>query len=527
MATLKIVAVDGKPQARHNARRGARKEKSMQIKTKGLALAILLSSTSNLWAAASAEEAARIQAAFQSYLGNEPGVVAVTPNGDGYDVALDPAPYLKKVKQPGFTSAVDPFRFTAIPKGNGQWAVSYSGPYKASASAPDVFSFSMETPAFAWSGTYSDTLFAFLDQTYSISNLTISQTNNDPATQLKTTGVSVIENWTGTSTSTDAGNGLVDGTGEASFSGLVASNTVEVPPELAASMPNLNYVTKLNKAGYTTALKGMPAKPLMDLVAFFVSHAEKELIIKDQAILKEKLLAALPVFASIDAKGTFEGLAFETGYGKFDVASGTSFVNANGVVKQGRGAEGFEFSGIKLPDNLPLPAWTKGLIPKVFKVGVEVSDFDLETPARKFIAEMDVSKPEPVPPGSEAAYMAAFTPKGTMKLTTLPGEISSDLYSLTYEGAMDFSFAGGMPIVNFKIRMKGMDAVIAQLQQAATDPMAQQGMAMLFAAKGISKPDGDSLVWDIVMGADGKPLVNGTDLSSMMGALGGAPAPAP
>jgi hypothetical protein len=43
----------------------------------------------------------------------------------------------------------------------------------------------------------------------------------------------------------------------------------------------------------------------------------------------------------------------------------------------------------------------------------------------------------------------------------------------------------------------------------------------LFAVKGLGKaqPDG-SLTWDVTMGADGKLLVNGTDVSAMMG---GAP----
>jgi hypothetical protein len=68
--------------------------------------------------------------------------------------------------------------------------------------------------------------------------------------------------------------------------------------------------------------------------------------------------------------------------------------------------------------------------------------------------------------------------------------------------------------------------VIAQLQQAATDPMAQQGMAMLFAAKGVSKPDGDGVVWDVTVSPDGKALVNGTDLSAMLGAMS-PPPPAP
>ena len=99
------------------------------------------------------------------------------------------------------------------------------------------------------------------------------------------------------------------------------------------------------------------------------------------------------------------------------------------------------------------------------------------------------------------------------------------MYSLTYEATTEINFAG-LPKVDATFKMKGMDAVIAQLQQAATDPTAQQGMAMLFAAKGIGKADGDTITWVVTMSPEGKLLVNGTDMSAMMGALGGPP-PAP
>jgi hypothetical protein len=64
------------------------------------------------------------------------------------------------------------------------------------------------------------------------------------------------------------------------------------------------------------------------------------------------------------------------------------------------------------------------------------------------------------------------------------------------------------------------------LQQAATDPTAQQAMAMLFAAKGVSKSDGDGVIWEVTVSPDGKAMVNGTDLSAMMGAMA-PPPPAP
>jgi hypothetical protein len=48
----------------------------------------------------------------------------------------------------------------------------------------------------------------------------------------------------------------------------------------------------------------------------------------------------------------------------------------------------------------------------------------------------------------------------------------------------------------------------------------------LFAAKGVSKSDGDGVLWEVTVSPDGKAMVNGTDLSAMMGAMS-PPPPAP
>lgn len=466
-----------------------------------------------------------MQATFQSYIGSEPGVVTVTADGEGYDITLDAMPYVKKITQDGFTAKVDAYHFKAVPQGNSLWTVTSSAPYSASASAPGIFSFVMESPKVEWSGTYNDALFTFMERNYSISKLSISQNQTDPSTKIATTAATVIDSITGKGTSTDVGNGLVDSGGTLEFSGLVSSTNMKMPPEMVqAGVANINYTANMSKGVYTTNVKGLASKPLMEVAAFFVSHPTKELVIKDQAILKEKLLAALPILASIQSDGTFENLNVDTGYGKFAMTGGGSNIGMSGAVKDGHFAEGFELNGLKLPEGLPLPPWSKGLIPTKFKLGFDVSGFDMEAPARKFITEMDVSKAQPVPPGSEAAYLAAFAPTNGVKLTIPGGEITADLFSLTYEGTSDISFAG-LPKIDAKFRMTGMDKVIAQLQQAATDQTAQQGMAMLFAAKGIGKADGDTITWDVTMSPEGKLLVNGTDLSSMMGAI--APPPQP
>jgi hypothetical protein len=56
------------------------------------------------------------------------------------------------------------------------------------------------------------------------------------------------------------------------------------------------------------------------------------------------------------------------------------------------------------------------------------------------------------------------------------------------------------------IAARGVDALLAQVQ---SQPKLQQAIPMIFMAKGMGRAQGDSLVWDIVLG-DGAPTINGT-----------------
>ncbi len=62
------------------------------------------------------------------------------------------------------------------------------------------------------------------------------------------------------------------------------------------------------------------------------------------------------------------------------------------------------------------------------------------------------------------------------------------------------------------LRLKGFDAL---MKDAQTRPELAQAAPVMIFLKGIGKPDGDSIVWNISF-QDKKLLVNGTDLSQMM-----------
>lgn len=478
----------------------------------------LVSASGAALAAATAEEAASITASLQKYLGSEPGVVTVEPKGDDYVVTLSAAPYIAKIKTPGVTVNVDPFVLTVRPKGNGQWDVSSSGPYSFGWDAEGFSKVDARIAEQTWSGVFDEATASFLTSTYAMKNISVNQVMTDPTTKAKTTANSVYESWSGSSTSTPRADGSVDAASTINMTGILSTTNTEMP----GGQP-LSYTINAGKSAATANVKGLRSKAILELLAWFVAHPSKDLIVQDQQQLKDRILAALPLWESIDSTSDMNAMSVVTGIGNFALPSANVTVSMSGVSKEGRLREAFGVTGFALPPGIS-PPWTEGLIPSTMKIDFTLDGVDLESPVRLFLTQADFSRDPVIPPGSEAAYMAAFAPTNSMKVTLSGGEFTSPTYSLTYDGAFTVNFMGP-PTGTANIRMKGLDDVIAKVQAAAaTDPSAQQAMGGLVAFKGFGKADADgSTVWAIDMTQPGKILVNGIDVSAMAGM---APPPA-
>jgi hypothetical protein len=493
------------------ADRGKAKDKTMSTKSITAAFAMLCISSSSTLAAATAEEASRILASLQSYVGAEPGVVAVVPEGDDYIITFDAAPLIKKYQQDGFTASMAPTVLKATPAGNGTWAVSSTSPFKFNVTGKDSLSADMSAATSEWNGTFDEALGGFTASNYTFSGITLVETIADPtnATNLKLDYA--IDTLIGTSSAVKSGDGVSDNTSSFSMSG-VTSATVSNGPTGA-----FNYTTKTDKVDYTSTVKGFRMRAIMDLVAWFVAHPSKEAITADQAQLKEKVAAALPLWDNLDGGYAANNLVVGTGLGNFYMTKAGFSANANGAVKDGKLREGFSFEGLTIPAGLT-PPWSAELIPTGMSFDFSLGGFDLETPAKKFLAEVDFAKDPPLPAGSEAQFLPIFLPNNALSITLNPGAITAPAYTLSYEGTIDASLAG-LPKGQMTFRMKGMEDVLAKVQAAAaTDPMAQQAMGGLVAAKGFGKTEADgTIVWVIDMTADSKVLINGIDMSAMLG----------
>lgn len=480
---------------------------------------LLVTASSAALAAATDEEAARITTSLQAYLGKEPGVVKVEPKGDDYIVTLDAAPYIAKIQTPGIKMNVDPVVLTIRPKGNGQWDVAQKGSFNFGWDAEGFSTVTAKVAEQDWTGVFDEASAAFLSSTYSIKNMSINQVMTDPTTKAKTTASSVYDTWSGNSTATPRPDGSVDATSNISISNVVSTSSTDMP----GGQP-LAYTINAGKTDSTATAKGLRSKAILDLLAWFVEHPSKDLIIKDQQQLKDKILAALPLWESLESSSAMNNMAVTTGIGNFALPAANVSVGLSGASKEGRLREAFGVTGFALPPGIS-PPWTEGLIPSTMKIDFTLDGVDLESPVKLFLTQADLSKDPVIPAGSEMAYMAAFAPNNSMKITLADGEFTSPTYSLTYEGAFNVNFMG-LPTGTATIKMKGLDDVIAKVQAAAaTDPTAQQAMGGLVAFKGFGKAEADgTTTWAIDLTQPGKLLVNGIDLSAMAGM---APPPAP
>ena len=68
-----------------------------------------------------------------------------------------------------------------------------------------------------------------------------------------------------------------------------------------------------------------------------------------------------------------------------------------------------------------------------------------------------------------------------------------------------------------RIRASGFDALMDRIK---ADPTLSQALPFLVLARGLAKPDGDGLAWDIAFDETKKVVVNGTDLSRIAGGGG-------
>jgi hypothetical protein len=475
--------------------------------------AILFSyaSASVLAAAASPEEATRLLGVFQTYLGQERGVVTVTPSGETYDVKVDLAPLIAKIKRPNFSAEISPFVMKLTDQSGGTWLVTQDSPLSYSAKVPGQLDMTGKVGAMKGSAVFDQNVSAFTSSTYDIADFSVDETITTPEAMTMHVAYNIKAMHYETA-STPAGADTLDGTFHWAMSGL--TETVKVPMPQPGSMP-MDITVTAETGTQDGTIKSMKAQAIYRLIAWFVAHPSEEEIKANQNELKLLVSAGLPLFENVTAKGVLQNFSITTPVGPVGIASLGFDVGVNGVVADGMLHEGIREEGVSLPSGL-VPPFAADLIPQSFSLDFKVSDFNLADPAKMLLDMMNLNETKPTTPEENAKLLTALLPKGTVEISMGPSKVTAKLYDLDFEGAMT---AGpvGVPLGAATIKAKGLDEVLKALQTAPPE-MAGKSIPAVIAAKGMAKTEADgSLSWKIENTISGSVLVNGIDISKMGG----------
>lgn len=474
------------------------------------AMFCLAGTSASALAAATPEEAQRLTALFQSYLGSKPGVVSVTPDGEGYDAKFDVAPLFAEVKEPGFSASLTPIEWTLIPQGSGKWKVDQDQPLSFAMKIEGKFDIKVSIGSYKGTSIYDEALGTFASLSTALTQFALDQTVTDTVGTTKVSyTLATIRNESAMSGTGDS----ADGTSRISFTDL--RETISMPGAADGSTPPIDVSITAPSGAQDATIKGLKPKAMNELIAWLVARPSKEAIIAEQAALKDKLRAAVPIFGNVSGTGTVDNLSVNTMLGKFGIQKLDVLVDMNGIVEAGSLREKFTLTGFQMPEGI-VPPWAASLVPEHFVLDFTVADFDLATPAAIFLDKVDFSK-DKVSSEVEKELLQALLPKGAVTLGLGSSSIVAKIFDLQAEGSMT---AGpkAMPAGQALLKLKGIDAIMAALQAAPPDMGMQQMAPVIIIAKGMAKAEADGyLTWEILSTPEGSITVNGTDISKMGG----------
>lgn len=475
--------------------------------------AVAIPALSAAAAPATPEEAARLTALFERYVGHpapgETGSVTVAPQGDGYAVTLDLKRATAGFASLGFT--LDPYTTAMVltPLPDGTWTVASrdSPPLVVHAGAQTL---TMAAATGAFEGLFDPKLRAFSSfrseqsgYTYAQSTPTLVQNRRVDRTVL--TGIGAPAE--GGTVSLGAHMALTGTAADVLFTpGRAGAAPGDPPAPPTQPGTSLSYTTPTGTVD--VALDRARMGGLLDLWAFFVAHPTHDAIVAAQDELKATLRAGLPFADGLREAAAFDTVAVTTPVGVVSMTSLAGGLDLAGLAAAGKATGALSVAELAVPTG-QLPAWSAGLVPTGLDLHVAVDGFHAAEAAAAAVDDVDLRRDVVITPEQKDAVGRIFWPGGG-SVALLPSRLTTKVLDLRMEGQAALSAKPGGRLT---VRGKGLDAEIAALQAlAGTDPAAGQVLGPLVMAKNLAKPDPDGgLVWVIEFG-DGPVTINGATL---------------
>lgn len=477
-------------------------------------------------AEATAEEAARLRALFEGYLGaptpGEPSVVAVTPKGEAYELVLDFDRLVAPLAGMGVTVKAGRNVSLLTPLPDGTWKQIVTG------FEPITYEAFGQTGRFAFEnytgdGVFDPRLGTFTSTRVSVARVvseqTIAKKGDDPRFDIRKTDEKV--ELTATFGPAASGSG-VDGTITQSQGPI--TQTFALSEGLAKGVPDMEATLKVAGARIEAALTGVKPRAMLELWAHLVRHHAPVDFTNGQASFKARIAALLPVFENLRYTAAVDGVELETPVGFGSMRRLTAAIDTSGATRDGKAALSWTIEGLEL-HSLFLPAWAARLIPADLALSGRISGYDLATPLATFLDAADFAAEKPLAPEIEEKIKRQLVPGGTVEIVVDGNRIDGPLWKASLDGR----FTAG-PDTGAKgavtIRATGVEEAIAALSDPKAGAEGKKAAAELRTAVGFAEKKDDALVWRFDFEGDAV-AVNGRPLSSKATEKPADPTPAP
>ena len=475
---------------------------------KAIRLSFLVLATASLpaLAATTQADADKVRDALKPYLGPMADQLKIQPDGDGYKATVDFTALLATAKAKGLDATVSPVEITAKPLGGNKWQLHQEGDVSVEGKMPTK-SFTEKISGLSYNATLGLDQGIITDVDATAKSIVVDEDFSDEKGVKNNAHIS-LDGMTHKSTI------KLNPAGGSDMSGTATIGQFTLVEHVDDGNHPLDVNVKSTGGQFDVAMTGFKGKPWLDLLKFGIAHPEPTPTAADQGELKSILIEALPVFQTLDEKGSFNKVEIATPVGPFGVEKIGFLLKAKGIVKDGSIEEGFSVDGLSIPPGLA-PNWATGLVAQNSKVDFAFSGFDLATFVKGYLDAADFTQEEPVPKEVTDKLALGLLPSGAATITLGPSSVSNGTYNLGAEASFSAGPAAA-PTGKAKITLTGLDDVIKIITAAPPQASLQQAAAMMIVAKGLGKVGSDgATTWDIEATPDGQILVNGTDVKKL------------
>lgn len=473
---------------------------------RGTLLAATLFAAPAFAQSATADGAKQLQDTLSKTFGTaifEKGIVTITPQGSAYAVKLDlgPAFAAAAASKPDVTVSLDPITYLATPNADGTYAVTSDSSIKYAVSSKaekDPFDMTASIDDCKSTGVFDPKISAF--SSYDVTCATQKFSVHDAKSDI------------------DGTYGKMTGkmTGKASGSGGTTINFSQSADGANATIAmkdgDMPMTIKLGAKSIASqgALENAQIGTLFELISAAAQAKDPQKLIANQDALKQKVLAALPLWNNLGGNVVVSGLTVDTPFGTAKLDTFEEAIAITGATKDASYAIGLKYSGLQLPDTPVIPKWVGPLLPTQGNIDVKFSGVDLDAIARLAIQNFDAAKDPPIPDSLTPQFMAIVM-GGQPHVTLGPSTFTASSGALSAEGTMDV-----IPTQKGKVTIAAtnLDKIIAAVNSADV-PNKDSAMMGIALIKGLAKTGADGkAIWDVDFDATTKAVsINGQVLS--------------